>query len=81
MKMDYLNFEDQFKKILNQEEISRIQNLELRKIRSKYWGLRHKVFINERNISDSESKKLWDELICEEQEELHRFKNKNTDIK
>ncbi|KMZ41331.1 MULTISPECIES: hypothetical protein [Bacillales] len=74
--MDYLNYEDQFKEILNQEEINRIQNLQLREIRMKYWRLRHEAFIDERNISDSELEKVFDELIRQEQEELQRFKNK-----
>ncbi|WJQ79808.1 hypothetical protein [Brevibacillus brevis] len=73
--MDYLNYEDQFKEILNQEEINRIQNLQLREIRMKYWRLRHEAFIDERNISDRDSKKIWTELIRQEQEELQRFKN------
>lgn len=40
----------------------------------KYWRLRHEAFIDERNISDRDSKKIWTELI-RQQEELQRIKN------
>ncbi|QDX94362.1 hypothetical protein EEL30_19985 [Brevibacillus laterosporus] len=75
--MDYLNNEDPFKVILNQEEINRIQCPQLREIRMKYWRLRHEAFIDERNISDRDLEKVLDELIRQEQEELQRFKNTN----
>lgn len=73
--MDYLSDEDQFKEILNQEEINRIHNLQLREVRMKYWKLRRDAFVDERNISDGDLKKVWDELVRQEQEELQRFKN------
>lgn len=57
--MDSLNYNDQFKEILNQEEISRIQSLQLRESRMKYWRLRHEAYIDERNISDSDSGRVW----------------------
>ncbi|TKI54920.1 hypothetical protein E8L90_05355 [Brevibacillus antibioticus] len=59
--MDYLNYEDQFKVILNQEEINYIQSPQLREIRMKYWRLRHEAFIDERNISDSDLEKVLDD--------------------
>ncbi|RNB59475.1 hypothetical protein EDM57_04860 [Brevibacillus gelatini] len=73
--MNYLSEEKQFKEVLNQDEISRIQNSEIRKIREKYWRLQHEAFMNERDISDSEIGKVSKELIRQEQEELQRFKN------
>ena len=75
MKVDYLSEEEQFKKVLNQDEISRIQNSEIRKIREKYWRLQHEAFMNEHGIPDSEISKVSKELIRQEQEELQRFKN------
>jgi hypothetical protein len=78
--MNYLSYEDQFKEVLNQEEINRIQNPELREIRSKYWVLQREAFLNERGISDSEIGKVSKELMRREQEELQRFKSKNTNI-
>lgn len=46
----YLSYEDQFKEILNQEEIGRIENYKLREIRLKYWNLRHKALLDEQYI-------------------------------
>ncbi|NRT90070.1 hypothetical protein [Clostridium beijerinckii] len=70
----YLSYEDQFKDILNQEEISRIENNEVREIRWKYWNLAHKAFIDERNILDAELGKVLDELRLEEQKELAPYR-------
>ena len=49
---NYLSYEEQFKDILNQEEIQRIEDQELRSIRAKYWTERHKVFLDERGVPD-----------------------------
>jgi hypothetical protein len=72
--MDYLNHDDQFKEVLNPEEISRIQNPEIRAIREKYNRLQCEAFLNERDIPDIEIGRVSKELICREQEELQRFK-------
>lgn len=71
---DYLSYEDQFKDTLNQDEISRIENNEVREIRWKYWNLKHKAFIDENNISDSELGKVLDKLLLEEQKELASYR-------
>lgn len=73
---NYLSYEDQFKEILNQEEINRIENYEMREIRMKYWNLRHQAFLDEVNIKDCELGKVLDELWIEEQKELEKFKVK-----
>lgn len=73
---NYLTYDEQFQKILNLEQISRIKNDEIRKIREKYWHKRHETFIDEANISDSELEEIWDRLCSEEQKELEPFKNK-----
>lgn len=72
----YLSNEEQFKEILNQEEIARIENPELREIRMKYWALRHKAFTDEYNISDRDLGKVWDELITQEKIEISAFRNR-----
>jgi len=71
---NYLSYEDQFKEVLNQEEISRIENDEVREIRFKYWNLKHKAFIDEHNISDAELEKIFDNLFLAEQKELESYK-------
>lgn len=75
MSGKYLSYEEQFKKILNNEEINRIKNKEIREIRFKYWKLRHEAFLDERNISDKELEKIFDKLILDEQKELEFYKN------
>lgn len=66
--------------MLNQEEISRIKNLELREIWAKYWRLKHEAFINKQTIFDSDLNRVMYELIRQEQEELQRFRDKKIDI-
>ena len=73
---DYLSEEEQYKEILNQEEISRIRDLELQSIRSKYWGLRHKAFLDEHGISDSELGSVFDRLKEDEMKEIEEYKAK-----
>jgi hypothetical protein len=72
----YLSYEDQFKEILNQEEIDRIENHDLREIRLKYWNLRHTAFLDEHNISDSDLNKVFEDLTSQEQKELKAFRKK-----
>ncbi|MBS6486382.1 hypothetical protein [Veillonella sp.] len=71
---NYLSYEEQFKDILNNEEIDRIENKEIREIRSKYWKLRHEAFLDERNISDEQLKKIFDKSILDEQKELEAYR-------
>ncbi len=71
---NYLSEEEQFKEILNNDEIQRIKDPKLQEIRSRYWNLRHKVFLDEHGIPDSEIGNVYDKLIKEEQEELRKYK-------
>lgn len=48
MSKKYLSYEEQFNEVLNQEEINRIENAELRDIRMKYWKLQRDVFLDEK---------------------------------
>ncbi|MEC4565397.1 hypothetical protein L8C07_05520 [Paenibacillus sp. CMAA1739] len=76
MEKDFLNYEEQFKEVLNNEEIERIENTELREIRMKYWHLQREAFLDETNISDQELNEISDELKRKEMEEIQRFRNK-----
>lgn len=76
MGKDFLSYEEQFKEVLNNEEIDRIENRELREIRMKYWRLQRDAFIDENNISDQELNKVSQELTRKEMEEIQRFRNK-----
>ncbi|OME55456.1 hypothetical protein BSK59_13340 [Paenibacillus odorifer] len=75
MSKKYLSYEEQFKEILNNEEIDRIENAELREIRMKYWLLQRDVFLDEKNIPDHELNTISQELRREEMEEVQKFRN------
>lgn len=70
----YLSEDEQYKEILNQDEISRIKDNELREIRSKYWNLRHEAFLDEHNIPDQELEKVWNALKAKELKEIEGYR-------
>lgn len=76
MRKDYLSYEEQFKRILNNEEINRIQDNELREFRNRYWNLQHQAFLDERRIPDSEIGNVYHELKEVEQKELDAYKKR-----
>ncbi len=71
---EYLSEEEQYKEILNIEEISRIRDPQLHNIRLKYWNLRHNAFLDEHNIPDSKLSQVWDELSEKEFAEIEQYK-------
>jgi len=71
--MEKLNEVQQNKKILNEVEISKIQDPKMRQIRQKYWNLRHRAFLDEYHISDQELEKVWNKLCEEEQAEIEEY--------
>ena len=74
---NYLSHDEQFKKILNDGEISRIEDNELRYIRQKYWHLYRKVFLDEHGIPDSKLDAALDRLWEAESRELNEYKQKH----
>ena len=76
MDKPYLSVKEQYKEILNNEEIERIQDYELRQIRQKYWNLRHKAFLDEAHISDQELDRVWEDLKAREQDEIAKYRQK-----
>lgn len=76
MKTEYLSEEEQYKKILNQNEIARIKDYELQSIRSKYWHLRHKVFLDEHGVHDWKLDSVMDEIDAEEQAEIEAYRKR-----
>ncbi|MBU5439815.1 hypothetical protein KQI42_17500 [Tissierella sp. MSJ-40] len=74
---DYLSEEEQFKEILNNEEISRIKDPELRNIRFKYWNLLHQTFLDEQRIPDSMLGKEFDKIKAEEKKELDEYRQRS----
>lgn len=77
---DYLSEEEQFKENLDNEEISRIKDLKLRNIRSKYWGLRHQAFLNEHKIPDGMLGMEFDKIKAEEMRELNEYRQRNSKV-
>ena len=76
MKQQYLTIEEQFKKTLNDDEINRIQDHELREIRRKHWEYRMKIFRDESNISDTEFCRLSDADYEKEEKEIEEYRKK-----
>lgn len=74
---DYLSEEEQFKETLNNEEISRIKDLELRNIRSKYWNLLHQAFLDEHKIPDRMLGIEFEKIKAEEKKELTQYRQRN----
>lgn len=76
MNNQYLTVEEQFKKILNNVEISRIQDNDLREIRQRHWNYRHKIFLDEHNISDQEFCRLSDIDDDKEKKEIEEYRKR-----
>lgn len=74
MEKQYLTVEEQFKKTLNNVEISRIEDYELREIRQRHWNYRHKIFLDEYKISDQEFCRLTSIDFEEEQKEIEEYR-------
>ena len=58
---------------MNIKEIEQIEDVELRKIRMKYWNLRHKAFLDEHGIPDQEIGNVLDSLTQKEEEEISLY--------
>jgi len=58
----YLTKEEQFKDVLNNEEIQQIEDKELRDIRWKYWNMFHKAFLDESGIPDDELERVVESI-------------------
>lgn len=71
---EYLSEEEQFKEILNNEEIYRIKDSELRSIRLKYWKLLHQTLLDENKIPDNMLGKEFDKIKAAEIKELSEYK-------
>ncbi len=72
--MKYLSSEEQFAEILNNEEIGRIEDYELRNIRMKYWRMKHEAFQDEHRISDADLGKEYDRIKELEDAEIEEYK-------
>lgn len=73
---DWLTEEEQYQEFLNDKQISRIKDPELREIRMRHWKYQTKIFLDENNISDEEFNRLAEEDIRREKEEIRQYKLK-----
>lgn len=73
MNKNYLCEEDQYKDTLNNEEISKIKDLELLNIRSKYWHLKHRAFMDEVNISDKMLESEYNRIVMNENKKSTKY--------
>lgn len=73
MGKQYLSLEEQFKKTLNNTEITQIEDYELREIRQNHWNYRHKIFLDEHKISDKELCILTNVDYEKEHKELQEY--------
>ena len=74
--MELKEFLDKYNRIMNNSEMSNIEDIKLREIKRKYWNLRHEAFIDEINISDKELEKIFDDSLTQEKQELTNYFNK-----
>ena len=72
----FLTVDEQFQKTLNDEEISRIEDIELRELRMKHWIYRTMIFKDEHNISDAEFCRLSDNDYALEEKELQEYRKR-----
>mgnify|MGYP000982693429 CR=1 FL=1 len=72
--MDFLNEDRQYDETLNNEEIARIRDLELRKIRAKYWKKQTDIFLDEQNIPDDMLGKYSNQIKEQEKRELEEYR-------
>ena len=72
---EWLSEEEQYAEILNDKDISKIKDLELRKIREKHWKYRTDIFLDKHNITDEQLVELTHVDCKREKEEIERYKN------
>jgi len=72
--MGFLSEDRQYDETLNNEEISRIEDFELRKIRAKYWRKQKDIFMDEYNVPDHMLGEYSDRIKAEEKRELEEYR-------
>lgn len=73
---EWLTEEEQYKDVLNNEEILKIKDKELREIRMRHWEYRTNIFLDESNISDEMLCRLSDEDEKLERKEIEEYRKK-----
>ena len=60
---------------MNPKEIDAIKDINIKNIKRKYWDLKHKAFLDEHNIADTEIDNVYDSLTQKERKELEEYYN------
>ena len=55
------------------EEIDRIEDPTIRNIRAKYWNLKHRAFLDEQGIPDTDLARVWEDLSSKEEQEIAAY--------
>lgn len=71
--MNLEEFLEKYNCAMNPHEIDKIKDINTRQIKIKYWDLKHKAFLDERNISDKEFENVYNNLTQEERKELEAY--------
>lgn len=79
MPTEFLSKDKQYAQLLNNEQISRIADPELRRIRQKYWNLRHEAFLDERKIPDAKLEDEWNRITSLEMDDLKKYREQKGD--
>lgn len=74
--MEWLSEEEQYKEGLTREQIRRIKDEELREIRYKYCERMLRNFNDEKNISDKELIRIWEEDKEKERKEIEEYRKR-----
>lgn len=69
----------QYDKVLSPKEINEIEDEELKKIRLKYWKLRHDAFLSD-DISENDLDRVIEGIFSEEQKEIENYRRKIGEI-
>lgn len=74
-KMTLEEYLEKYTVDINQNEISEISDSNIRSIKMKYWNEKHKAFLNEKEIKDSELENEFDRIKELEKKELAEYYN------
>lgn len=72
-KMTLEEYLEKYTVNMNQNEISEISDSNIRNIKMKYWDKKHKAFLNEREIKDTELGNEFDRIEELEKKELEDY--------
>jgi hypothetical protein len=73
--MNLDEFLEKYNCAMNPKEIDAIKDINIKNIKRKYWDLKHKAFLDEHNIADTEIDNVYDSLTQKERKELEEYYN------